>query len=101
MSTHLSAPRVRGSEGPNDTAELSSKRHRQEGKNELWVSPNLQLSLQLLDLLEGLLRGALHVLCLQCGKEAGLPDVPLGIPVPHDLPDLLQVVNVLQAEEWT
>lgn len=60
---------------------------------------NLQLSLQLLDLLEGLLCGALHVLCLQRGKVALLPDVPLGVPVPHDLPDLLQVVDVLQAEE--
>lgn len=65
------------------------------------LSANLQFSLQLLDLLEGLLRSALHVLRLQRGKEAGLPDVPLGIPVPHDLPDLLQVVNVLQAEEKT
>lgn len=60
---------------------------------------HLQLSLQLLDLLEGLLSGALHVLRLQSGKFARLPDVPLGIPVPHDLPDLLQVVNVLQAAE--
>lgn len=60
---------------------------------------HLQVSLQLLDLLKGLLRGAFHVLCLQCGKFARLPDVPLGIPVPHDLPDLLQVVNVLQIEK--
>lgn len=40
--------------------------------------------------------GSLQALCLQCTKLASLPDIPVAVPFLCDIPDLLQLVQVLQ-----
>lgn len=57
--------------------------------------------MEFVEFFKHVLHRVLHALCLQLGKLANLPDVPDGIPVLCDLPDLLQVVYVLDKANYT
>lgn len=60
-----------------------------------YITTNLYFSLEFVEFFEHILRCALHAVHLQGSKLTLLPDVPVGMPVLCDLPDLLQVVYVL------
>ena len=64
-------------------------------------STDLELSAELVQLLEHDLGRVLHVLRLQAAELAGLPLVPVGVPLLADLPYLLQVVQVLEEHTHT
>ena len=59
---------------------------------------HLDLTSELVELLEHGLGLQAHVLGLQAGKPANLPRVPRHLPLLGQLPDLLQVVQVLRGE---
>ena len=60
---------------------------------------HLDLSVELVELLEHALGLQCHVVRLQRGKRAHLPAIPRHLPLLSQLPYLLQVVQILRHEE--
>jgi len=57
--------------------------------------PDLQLATELVEFAEEIVDVILHCLCLYFHKTAGLPICPVGLPVQGQLPDGLQLVQLL------